>query len=120
MEKWILEWTKYSKKELLLLPERNLNKESLYYTVLLVNTRKKHESGYNYFAIIGVNEDFEPIEIAGYCDDFRLGEDTLLKQSEIAFDCSMSGVFQIHAKNHKIGIGISGSTTYFKFIKKEN
>ena len=35
------EWTKYSKEELLQLPEREWNKISKYCAVLFVNTKKK-------------------------------------------------------------------------------
>lgn len=61
-----IEW---SKKELLALPERDWKKISSYDSLLIVPTRKKHNSGYNLFAIIGCNGSI-PIEIAGYMDDF--------------------------------------------------
>lgn len=111
-------WTDFSKKELLALPVRHWDKESEYDFVLLVNTNKKHDSGYNNFAVIGFCKDFA--EIAGYMDDFRLDYGFLLAPHKIslAIDCSMKGVFRIHS-NNKIIVSHNASTTFFDFKKKD-
>ena len=88
----------------------------------------KHDSGYNLFAIIGVDDDGVPVEIAGYMDDFRLdrikGTDVLtdirLKPYHIGIDCSMHGVFRIHSYRYSIEVGPSLSTTCFNFKELEN
>ena len=121
-------WDKWTKKELLSLKQRYWDKTSEYSSVLLVNSRMKHDSGYNLFAIIGVDDDGVPVEIAGYMDDFRLdrvkGTDVLtdirLKPYHIGIDCSMHGVFRIHSYRYSIEVGPSLSTTCFNFKELEN
>jgi len=111
------DWFEYSKKELLKLPQREWNKETTYLSLLFVNTKRKHDSGYNLFAVIGCEDGQHPTEICGYMDDFRFepyynkGEfsDTIMS-SDIAFDCSMKGVFRMHSRR-KIYVGICCSTT---------
>ena len=118
-------WFDFSKEELLKLPERDWNKTSSYTSILFVNTRKKHESGYNLFAIIGC-KDGTPMEICGYMDDFRFDpywknggslSDTLI-MSDIAFDCSMKGVFRMHSRR-KIYVGNCCSTTEWWLGEKD-
>ena len=115
------EWTKYSKEELLQLPEREWNKISKYCAVLFVNTKKKHDSGYNLFAIIGCEDGVHPTEICGYMDDFKFDPYRWKKQfsdvismSDIAFDCSMRGVFRLHSRR-MIYVEPCCSTTNFWF-----
>ena len=120
MEKY---WDEYTKSELLKLPERDWELKSEYDSVLLVNTRMKHDSGYNLFAVVGCNKGI-PVEIAGYMDDFRLDvenwrtdEYVIIEPYSVAIDCSMHGVFQIHTSRYKIGVGSCCSTTHFYFRK---
>lgn len=117
------DWYKYGKKELLNLPQRKWDETSWYNGLLLVNTRQKHDSGYNNFAVIG-ERNLKPVEIVGYMDDLRLGH--ILKGcyvnipvASLAIDCSMSGVFRIHINPpFKIYVGESlGTTTWW--IEKE-
>lgn len=117
-------WDKWTKKELLELQQRGWDKISTYSSVALVNTRFKHDSGYNMFAIIGIDENGVPSEIAGYMDDFRLAsikgdilKDILLKNYCVAIDCSMHGVFRIHAFPLRVRIGSNTSTTLFDFVE---
>lgn len=115
-------WDKWKKKELLSLPVREWDKTTEYDAVLLVNTKQKHDSGYNCFAVIGCIES-EPVEIAGFMDDFRLGNmenffiQADVKTNLMAIDCSMHGVFRIHYHG-KIKVGINTSTTNFWFEDK--
>lgn len=116
------DWDKWTKKELLKLPVRDWEVDSEYDSVLLVNTRMKHDSGYNMFAVIGCDGG-TPKEIAGYMDDFRFGnflkEDyAIIPSYHFAFDCSMHGVFRLHART-KICVGHCLSTTSFWFKKGE-
>lgn len=112
------DWFDITKEELLKLPQRNWNKEGVYMSVLFVNTKRKHDSGYNLFAIIGCEDGQHPTEICGYMDDFRFDpynnknksfSDTLMS-SDIAFDCSMKGVFRMHSRR-KIHVDTNCSTT---------
>ena len=119
-------WHQMSKKELLALPERPWNTEKLYDYVLFVNTKKKHDSGYNLFAIIGCLSDGTK-ENAGYMDDFRMmpAYCSILRPEGVApikgfaFDCSMRGVFRLHSWDYKIGVGVNTSTTDLFFVPKE-
>ena len=119
------DWEHWTKRELLKLPVRNWEIKSEYSSVLLVNTRTKHDSGYNLFAVIGCIGGV-PKEIAGYMDDFRL--DALdwqrdffikVKPYSVAIDCSMHGVFRLHTEHYKIIVGCVCSTTCFSFKEAE-
>lgn len=99
------EWEKYSKEELLKLPKRDWDEKYKYRAVLFVNTKYKHDSGYNLFAIIGCEDGAHPTEICGYMDDFRFDPysksnqfSDVFNMSDIAFDCSMRGVFRMHSR----------------------
>ena len=112
-------WEKYTKKELLKLPQRKWEEWSEYDAVLFVNTRMKHDSGYNLFAIVGCIGG-EPKEIAGYMDDFRLDVEDFRKDREVkiqpysaGFDCSMHGVFRLHCARYRIIVHENVSTTCF-------
>lgn len=118
------QWYEYKKGELLKLPKRDWNKTSWYNGLLLVNTKQKHDSGYNNFAVIG-ERGLKPVEIVGYMDDLRLGH--ILKgcyvtipAASLAIDCSMAGVFRIHINPpYKIYIGENISTTNWWVEKEE-
>jgi hypothetical protein len=64
-DKTINQW---SRDDLMGLPVRKWDAESEYDSVLLLSTRKKHESGWAKMAIIGVRGG-QPVEIAGSCCD---------------------------------------------------
>ena len=111
------EWIEFTKEELLQLPERKWGNVTKYSSVLFVNTRKKHSSGYNLFAIIGCADGTHPTEVCGYMDSFQF--DPYLKEkifsdtinaADISFDCSMKGVFRLFSKR-KIYVQPCTSTT---------
>jgi hypothetical protein len=113
----ILNWAKLSKKELLKLPARDWELTTVYSSVLLVNTRTKHDSGYNLFAVVGVRNG-EAIEICGYMDDFHLKNPQFIEGFSI--DCSMPGVFNIWSRYYDIRVGQNVSSTDFDFVEKNN
>lgn len=113
-------WNDCTKKELLALPKRKWDETSTYDSVLLVSTRRKHDSGYNYFAVVGVDEKGTPVEIAAFMDDFRyindfFSADRVPPALGFAFDCSMAGVFRLHSNYYKICVGCETSTTFLSF-----
>lgn len=115
-------WIDYRKSELLKLKEKPRDEYRSYYSILLVNTKMEHDSGYNYFAVVGCSAEGMPEEIIGYMDFFckSYDKDSLLKAFSI--DCSMHGVFRLYnfmGENHKlkIEIGLNASTTNFGFIE---
>lgn len=58
----------WSREELLSLPTRDWQADSSYDSVLVLSTRKKHDSGWAMMAIIGV-VDGVPVEVASQCSD---------------------------------------------------
>jgi hypothetical protein len=67
----------YKRKDLLSLPQRPWNQTSIYDSVLLVPTGKKHDSGFSLIAVVGIR-DYEPIEIAAFCDDVNWYIDAMI------------------------------------------
>ena len=116
------DWNLWTKTELLQLPPRNWKKETAYRSILFVNTRMKHDSGFNLFAIIGCNRCGIPKEICGYMDDFRFGDirnsnNNFIEPFFVAFDCSMKGVFRLHSDgSYLIKVGHNCSTTNFWLV----
>lgn len=65
-----MELNKWKRKDLLALPERNWQTPSQYDSLILVDTRKKHDSGFGWMALVGVRDQV-PVEIAAHCDDLE-------------------------------------------------
>lgn len=59
---------KYNKKSILKSPVREWNKITSYKQIVIIPTRKKHESGYALIAIVGMKENGR-FEICSYADD---------------------------------------------------
>lgn len=116
-----MDWRDFKKKDLLALPQREWDKETEYYAVLLVSTRSKHDSGYAWFAVVGCKDGSTPTELVGYMDDFR-NEDLL---PAVRIDCSLNGVFRLHSLNrgrNYIKVEANLSSTSFSIgseVKKE-
>ena len=113
-----MNWNEMSKKELLALPQRKRNNVKGYNSILLVSTKKKHCSGYNFYAVIGINPD--EMEVAGYMDDM-----SLINQSskEIRIDCSMKGVFHLWiscGRNQEIKFEVGESLSSTAITVKES
>lgn len=113
------EWTR---KELLALPVRCWSEVSTYDSVLLLSTRKKHDSGWAMIAIIGV-KDGAPIEIASACsDDIEWKAhpmDVLLNGAysigQIRMDCCFkSGALHAWSRYSKFKVGCALSSIDIK------
>lgn len=59
---------KWTRKELLSLPKRERYTKSVYDSILLLSTRKRHYSGWAMMFVIGVNKG-EPVEIVSSSSD---------------------------------------------------
>lgn len=71
LEASVRDLNSWSHKELMALPVRKWDDEKEYDSLLLLSTRKKHDSGWAVIAIIGVR-DHRPEEIAcACCDDIE-------------------------------------------------
>jgi hypothetical protein len=119
--KHLNEW---SHKELMALPVRDWQEEKTYDSVLVVSTRKKHDSGWAVMAIIGCEKQ-EPIEIAcACCDDIYwkfpaphfYGKGFTLGQMRT--DCAMkSGALHPWMYGYRFKVGAALSSTEIEVVK---
>lgn len=102
-------------KELRKLPQRDWNKQTDYDSLYVINSGTKHDSGFAWIDIIGIND--EEKEIAACCDDIIW--DVSLVNSEYNFRSDMlypSGVLRFWSKGFKFRVGASLSSTTIKLI----
>lgn len=108
-------------EELLSLPVRDWDKETIYDTIIVCPTTDVHDSGYRLMAIIGCNN-LKPVEIAAYCDDLgfliRHLEDPIYP---LSFNCDMilSNCIHFHSYYSKFKVGESLSSTNVTLVKKQ-
>lgn len=95
----------WSRKDLLSLPERAWGDISQYDSVLILGTRRKHDSGWGIMAIIGVI-DHVPVEIACQCCD-----DIAWSGSMFRTDCAFrSGALHAWRRGSKFVVGYATSS----------
>jgi hypothetical protein len=100
-----------NRKELLSLPVKPWDATRLYDTILIVPTRKKHDSGYMCMAVVGCIKG-EPIEVAGYPDDVGW-----ITTSDLRMDMTYpGGVAQMWGRG-KFEVSFGYSSLDIKFIK---
>lgn len=108
----------WGRDELLNLPTRAWNAESEYDSLLILSTRRKHDSGWAIMAIIGVR-DTQPVEIAcECCDDIEWKFPPMVTVGgvysigQMRMDCAMrSGALHAWARNAKLRVGAALSST---------
>lgn len=109
-----------SRKELLALPTRKWDAEGVEYdSLVLLSTRKKHDSGYAMIAIIGCRKG-EPVEIAAQCcDDVEWVLPEPIRRGDFLFgqvrmDCSMKNgalhVWSNDAVAFRVGRALSSTS----------
>lgn len=123
-KKHIGEWTK---KELLSLPVRNWGSESIYDSVLLLSTGRKHDSGWAMIAIIGVIAG-DPIELATTCSDdiewispapITYGPNGKYSVGQIRMDCARkSGAMQAWSYDSSFKVGMALSSINIELIPR--
>lgn len=109
---------KITKKTLLSLPERKWCEIKKYNRILIVPTRKKHESGYMIIAIVGANFNGSDLmyEIAAYCDDI-CWDTSATGNLDVRMDCLYpSGVIQAWSNDYSFEVGCSLSSTTVRYI----
>jgi hypothetical protein len=116
----------YTRKELLALPERDFDKETIYDTIAIVPSGKKHDSGYALIAIIGFDENSKkPVEIAAYCDDigYCFPEGVPVQPYNLAvLRTDMfypSGIAHVWSNGYRFKVGESLSSTDVHLVPKE-
>lgn len=109
----LCEW---SRAELLALPARARGADSEYDSLLLLSTRKRHDSGWAIMAIVGVRAGL-PVEIAcACCDDIEWKFLPMVMfgggQGQMRMDCAMrSGAIHAWARKAKFRVGAALSST---------
>jgi len=102
-------------KELLNLPKRDWDKEIIYHSIAVINTKCKHDSGWGIMAIIGLDKNQKPIEIAAYCDDIRWDFNGLSFRNDMFYP---SGIIHFWGREAKFKVGASLSSTDITLIKR--
>jgi hypothetical protein len=108
----------WSRDDLLALPLREWDTEGAYDSLLLLSTRRKHDSGWAMMAVIGVRGD-QPVEIATACSDdieWKMPAPTLYgggqySIGQMRMDCAMrSGALHAWADRTKFHVGCALSS----------
>lgn len=108
----------WSRNDLLALPVRAWDTESQYDSLMLLSTRRKHDSGWAMVAVIGVR-DGQPVEVAASCcDDIEwklppmvtVGSGTY-SIGQMRMDCAFrSGAMHAWARKAKFTVGAALSS----------
>lgn len=119
----------WGRDELLKLPTRKWDEYSEYDSLLLLSTRRKHDSGWAMMAIIGV-KDGQPVEIASSsCDDIEwqfppmdvivVGKTFYVGQMRM--DCALkSGALHAWAHKAKFRVGMALSSVTVELVRAES
>lgn len=102
-------------KDLLKLPERKWDEEAIYSSIAIINTKRKHDSGWALMAIVGLNEKQKPIEIAAYCDDICWDFNGLSFRNDMFYP---AGIIHFWSRQAKFKVGISLSSTDVTLIAR--
>jgi len=101
--------------ELLKLPKRAWGKKGVYSSIMVINTKRKHDSGWALMAIIGLNKNQKPIEIAAYCDDICWNLNNLSFKNDMFYP---SGIIHFWSNTAEFKVGLSLSSTDVTLISK--
>jgi hypothetical protein len=98
------------KRDLLALPQRKWDESKEYDSILVINSGKKHDSGWALMVIIGCVKS-EPVEIAAWCDDicwnFQEKPSSYDFRNDMVFPC---GAIHFWSNKYKYHIGASLSS----------
>lgn len=106
--------------ELLKLPEKEFNKVERYDWIIVVPTRRKHDSGWRLMALIGgkkVGDHYEPVELIGYCDDINWKFPITINNNILRSDMTLSNCIRIWSNNHVFKVGTCLSSTDIEIIE---
>jgi hypothetical protein len=114
----------WGRDDLLKLPTRAWDAESDYDSLLLLSTRRKHDSGWAIMAIVGVR-DGQPVEIAcACCDDIEWRLPPMMTVGggtysigQMRMDCAMrSGALHAWARKAKFRVGAALSSVKVELL----
>ena len=109
----------YSHKELMALPHRKWDKESIYDSVIVISTRRKHDSGWAVMSIIGIVGGKPQEQAVARCDHIEwklpsmvtFGDDQFT-MGQMNTDCALrSGGVHFWARKMRFKVGIALSST---------
>ena len=110
-------------KDILALPERERDVETIYDSILIANSKKKHDSGRAIMYIVWLDKDQEPIEvIKWHCDDIWWvvpphDTDKLnFTIPKLRTDRQYNGCIRFHSSLFRFKVGTSLSSTEITLI----
>lgn len=117
---------KLKKDELLSLPRKPFNEPHVYESIIVVPTRKKHDSGWRLMALIGCEEidgkHCIPTQVIGYCDDINWLFDKVSPKYHQALRCDMllSNCIRFWSNYFNFEVGCVCSSTDINLIPDKN
>ena len=108
------------REELLNLPQKDFNKIETYEWIIVVPTRRKHDSGWRLMALVGgkkVGDHYEPVELIGYCDDINWKFPKNMNHNILRSDMTLSNCIRIWSNNHVFKVGTCISSTDIEIIE---
>ena len=113
-------------KDIEALPVRERGLESIYDSIMIVNSWKKHDSWWAIMYIVWLDNKQEPIEIAAQCDDInriinkwkRLSElqDVWISKNVLRTDCFYKWNIRVRSGYWRLKVGMSLSSTNIELI----
>ena len=108
------------REELLNLPQKEFNKIEVYDWIIVVPTRRKHDSGWRLMALVGgkkVGKHYEPVELIGYCDDINWRFPKNMNHNILRSDMTLSNCIRFWSNNHSFKVGTCLSSTDIEIIE---
>ena len=111
------------KEELLTLPRKPLSEERIYKYIMIVPTKRKHDSGWRLMALIGATKvdehKYRPTELIGFCDDIHWIIPKDVKPYEtLRTDMTLSNCIRVWSDYYKMQVGCVTSSTDIILIKE--
>lgn len=119
------------REELLALPQKPFNEERIYQYILVVPTKRKHDSGWRLMALVGgtkiTDNIYKPTELIGYCDDInwilpenKNNSKNIIERykNRIRTDMTLSNCIRMWSNNHVFKVGCCTSSVDIEIIKE--
>lgn len=114
--------------ELLSLPQKPFSEIRTYEYIVIVPTRRKHDSGWRLMALIGATKGddnkYRPTELIGYCDDinwiFPDNVHNCKYLNRLRTDMTISNCCRVWSDIFKFQVGCCCSSTDIKLILDKN
>jgi hypothetical protein len=118
------------REELLALPQKPFSEERIYEYIVIVPTKRTHDSGWRLMALIGAtkvdNNKYRPTELIGYCDDInwilpenKNNSNSIIEKYKhrIRTDMTLSNCIRMWSYNHVFKVGCCTSSVDITIIK---